>query len=557
MKLHGGGISVSSVVGQGTSFRIVVPLGTSHLPADRIRGLRSLPAMPERANAFVEDSLRWLPELDGLDSGHSGDTKTALVGRPRIVLADDNADMRAYVSRILQQAGYVVEAVADGAAAVAAARRELPELVVTDVMMPGLDGFGVLRALRDDPAMEGLPVILLSAQAGEASRVEGLTAGADDYLVKPFSARELRARVDGAVRLMRQRREAAEREHGLRIEIAAQRARADLRDSEQRLGLAMEAGRLGSWELDLDTKRFTPSGACRGFMGFDSSEALESYDDVLRHIHPEDRGTQRAAVEQAVATGCGLHVEYRALHPDGHVSWVEVRGHPVYAEDGKPVRMTGVSLDISARKRAEERQKVLLDELNHRVKNTLATVQSIAMQTQRNAKTPARFSTDLAGRIEALARAHDLLTRASWDGASLGEVVGLAVASYLDGERKPRVEVSGPPVRLSPNAVVTLSMAFHELAANAVAYGALSVPEGWVSVCWNVERQANGADVEILWCERGGPRVEPPSQRGFGSRLLERGLAAELGGEVALHFAPGGVCCRMRLPVSAKIALAM
>ena len=137
-------------------------------------------------------------------------------------------------------------------AALAAVRRgPLPDLVLSDVMMPVLDGFALLHALRADPAMEGLLVILLSARAGEEARVEGLAAGADDYLVKPFSARELRARIDGAVRLARQRREAAAREHDLRAEIATERGRAALRESEQRLEYALEAGQLGSWELNL------------------------------------------------------------------------------------------------------------------------------------------------------------------------------------------------------------------------------------------------------------------------------------------------------------------
>jgi two-component sensor histidine kinase len=222
-----------------------------------------------------------------------------------------------------------------------------------------------------------------------------------------------------------------------------------------------------------------------------------------------------------------------------------------------PLRMTGVSLDVTARKRAEERQKLLLDELNHRAKNTLATVQSIVMQTQRSAQTPAAFGEDLAARVAALARAHDLLTQAPWDGASLAEVIGQTLQIYAtDADGKPRLKAEGPVVRLGPNAAVTLNMAFHELATNAVKYGALSVQAGRVRVTWQVDHTSEPAIIEIVWCETNGPKVMPPSRRGFGSRLIERGLASELDGEVRLDFAPGGVCCHMRLPVSAKIALA-
>ena len=216
--------------------------------------------------------------------------------------------------------------------------------------------------------------------------------------------------------------------------------------------------------------------------------------------------------------------------------------------------MLGVSLDATDRKRAEERKALLLDELNHRVKNTLATVQSIAMQTQRNAKTPAAFGEDLTARIAALARAHDLLTQASWDGTSLGEVVGQTLALYAAGAHGDRrITAAGPPISLNPNAAVTLNMAFHELATNAAKYDALSVQGGRVEVEWRIDRGTEPPAVEIVWSETGGPAVQRPTRRGFGSRLIERGLPGELGGGVRLEYLPEGVRCRMRLPVSAKI----
>ena len=263
-----------------------------------------------------------------------------------------------------------------------------------------------------------------------------------------------------------------------------------------------------------------------------------------------------AAVEEAIASRSALAVEYRVRHRDDRVTWVEIRGQAVYDADGTPLRMTGVSRDVTERKQAEERQKALVDELNHRVKNTLAAVQSIAMQTLRSAESPTAFSENLTARIGALARAHDLLADAYWDGASLAEVVGKTIDLNPNTDGRCLIEAGGPAVRLNPNAAVTLNLAFHELVTNAAKHGALSVQAGRVAVTWKIAPDAAAPTIEIVWRETNGPRVEPPGRRGFGSRLLERALAGELGGEVKLDFAPGGVCCIMRFPVSAKIAVA-
>jgi signal transduction histidine kinase/DNA-binding response OmpR family regulator len=560
VRQHGGRIQASSTPGQGTEFRVLIPFGTAHLPQDRIQGPRNLPTNAVSAGAFVEEALRWLPEasVDRRSEARQSEASFAPVqGRPRIVLADDNADMRGYVSRILRQAGYVVETVADGEAALAASRQgPPPDLVLTDVMMPGLDGFGLLRALRADPAMEGVLVILLSARAGEEARVEGLAAGADDYLVKPFSARELRARIDGAIDLARQRREAAGRERDLRAEIVTERGRAALRESEQRLAFALEAGNLGSWEADLSTRHFTASEIGRRNLGLGGSGPLMSFETILGRVYPEDLESVRTIATRALETGLAFSVEYRIVQPDEQLAWIMVRGQAAYGPDGKPLRLVGVSLDITERKQAEERQQLLLNELNHRVKNTLATVQSIAMQTERNAKTGTDFIADLNARIAALSNAHDLLTRASWNGASLRDVIEQTVAPYArNAEGTSRVTIEGPPVRLGPNAAVTLNMAFHELATNAAKYGALSDSGGCVELSWRIDRSTEPVAVEIAWAESGGPRVTPPSRRGFGSRLIERGIPHELEGVVSLEYVPQGVYCRIRLPASAKVIL--
>ena len=200
VKLHGGEVQVESREGQGTTFTVSIPLGRDHLPAERVQAARQQQSTALGIDAFLSEAMRWLPAAAAPAAGASS------AARPRILWADDNADMREYVTRLLGER-YDVETVGDGQAALDAARARRPDLVLSDVMMPRLDGFELLRALRSDPVTAELPVILLSARAGEESRIEGVQAGADDYLVKPFSRRELLASVDGQLRLAQLRRE--------------------------------------------------------------------------------------------------------------------------------------------------------------------------------------------------------------------------------------------------------------------------------------------------------------------------------------------------------------
>jgi PAS domain S-box-containing protein len=228
VRLHGGSISAESILGRGTTFRVTVPLGSAHLPPDQIGGRRTLASTATGAAPYVEEALRWLPSEENQKTRRPTDRETIRQEdwvdaslclspglpvslsdseRPLVLVADDNADMAQYIVRLLAE-HYRTEAVPDGEAALAAARERPPDLVLTDVMMPRLNGFELLRELRADPRTRSLPVLLLSARAGEESRVEGLKAGADDYLVKPFGARELLARVSAHLQMARMRREA-------------------------------------------------------------------------------------------------------------------------------------------------------------------------------------------------------------------------------------------------------------------------------------------------------------------------------------------------------------
>ncbi|TNC48591.1 PAS domain S-box protein [Rubellimicrobium rubrum] len=202
--------------------------------------------------------------------------------------------------------------------------------------------------------------------------------------------------------------------------------------------------------------------------------------------------------------------------------------------------------DISSRKAQERQRELLINELNHRVKNTLAVVQSIATQSLRDTRVPQDTRAAFEGRLMALAAAHDLLTRESWETAQLGTVVRAALQPF-DSEH--RFEVSGPDLRLRPQAAVSLTLALHELATNATKYGALSNKSGTVAVTWTVSTDEMPM-FHLTWAEQGGPPVTPPTRSGFGSRLIQKGLAGELGGPVTVEFLPDGVVCRIEAPLA-------
>ena len=203
---------------------------------------------------------------------------------------------------------------------------------------------------------------------------------------------------------------------------------------------------------------------------------------------------------------------------------------------------TGVMRDVTDRKRAEQLQRLMINELNHRVKNTLATVQSVAGQTLRNAEDLAGARDSLTRRLLALAQGHDILTRESWDGADLADIVAAVVAAHAEPEQ---FQIDGPPVRLAPKATLALSMALHELMTNAAKYGALSRLEGQVRLTWRRVESEPEERLQLRWEEINGPPVNEPVRQGFGTRLITNGLARELGGFVALDYRPGGVVCEI------------
>ena len=344
-------------------------------------------------------------------------------------------------------------------------------------------------------------------------------------------------------------RELERRVAGRTAELDA--ANAALRAGEEHLRLIFEsATEYAIFTLDLHGRVTSWNPGASRLLGWEAGEILGQPGSMI--FLPDDRAARVPEIEM-----CGALEEGRAdderwhLRKDGTPFWASGQMMPLRDAGGEVRGFLKILRDQTERRQGEERRELLLRELNHRVKNTLAVVQAVAAQTLRHAQASPALRTAFGGRLMALARSHDSLARGGWEGALLAEAVEQTLAPHA-GDGAGRVSASGPPLRLAASTVVTLNLTLHELATNAAKYGALSVPSGQVEVAWTLERRRRRGRppmVEITWRERGGPPVRPPEHRGFGTQLLERGLTREAGGEVRLDFAPEGVECRIRLPL--------
>lgn len=321
-----------------------------------------------------------------------------------------------------------------------------------------------------------------------------------------------------------------------------------LREGDLRLRLALASARMAVWEYDPTTDALKPSPELNRLLGLPDDMPTEMK-TLRERYHPDDRGRLRTAGWSAFERGeKQFQVEFRCRLDDGTIVWFMLRAEFLPVPGRTLPNVLGVILDITDRKRIEEHQQLLISELNHRVKNTLAVVQGVVGQSLRNQDVPVEVRQTLEGRLAALAAAHNVLTRECWGAASLREIVDIAVAPFASPPES-RFDIEGPDLRAAPKTAVSLAMILHELCTNAFKYGALSSSTGRVSIRWNILRDAEPPRLALQWVERGGSRVDPPARRGFGSRMIEKGLAAELGGRVRLEFLPEGVMCSIDAPV--------
>jgi PAS domain S-box-containing protein len=329
---------------------------------------------------------------------------------------------------------------------------------------------------------------------------------------------------------------------------ARKRAEQALIETQGDLTAAMEAGQLALFDMDHVAQVMRPSAKLNALYGYPPEHPM-TLADIRARYHPDQRGRIIAEIHRDHIDPDVRQFQYlvRLAMPDGTNRWVEGRGEYLRDESGAVVRSRGVLQDVTERKRWEEHQRLLVNELNHRVKNSLAIVQGLAQQSFRPSEPTDAGRRAFEARLAALSSAHDLLTRGGWESASLQVVVEASLDAAL-GPAAARVACSGAVVRLSPQTSVSVALAIHELSTNALKYGALSNKTGRIDVVWRLARKGQACRLELTWTERGGPPVQAPRSRGFGSRMIERGLAAELGGVASLDFRTSGLVCAIDAP---------
>jgi PAS domain S-box-containing protein len=334
---------------------------------------------------------------------------------------------------------------------------------------------------------------------------------------------------------------------------ALARSQQDLRQQEERWNATYEHAAIGIVEIDAEGRFLRVNESICDITGLSREELLGWR--LFARTHPDDRDVDEELYRRQVKGEIGFYsIEKRFIRKDGRVIWCAIRSSTVRDAAGNFLYGVRVVQDVTARKEADDRQKLLMDELNHRVKNTLATVQSLATQTARGTDSPEAFRKSFEGRLIALSQAHDQLTRRHWASADLRAIANSAISAYLDGAED-RIALSGDDVTVTPRVALTMAMVFHELTTNAVKYGALSVPAGRVEVMWRVvQGSSQPALLWIEWREHGGPSVTAPARQGFGSRFIEGSVTAELQGTARLHFDAAGLRCTMEMPHEAVLA---
>jgi two-component sensor histidine kinase/DNA-binding response OmpR family regulator len=421
-------------------------------------------------------------------------------------------------------------------------------VVLLDVCMPELDGFELAAMIREHPRFQKTAMIFISAiQVADIDHLRGYAMGAVDYVPVPVIPEVLRAKVKVFAELYRKTRqlerlnaELEERVRARTAELEASTAR--LLESEQRRSLAIAAGNMGSWDWDwISGDWIWDEGQYRIF-GVDPKTFAVDLANIKALLFPDDV-KQLSRVIGRFSNGLKTYeTEFRLRRPSGEVRWCI--GSAAASLDGndRVIRVSGVTIDITERKRAEQRQNLLSREVDHRGKNALALVQSIVRLTR--ADNIRDYSKAVEGRIAALARVHTILSLSSWEGAELSRLIDEELAPFITKDAR-RVVAAGPKVRLEPSTAQTLALALHELATNAAKYGALSSLSGRITVSWALSPDS----LELEWKEDLGPHVQTPLSQGFGTKSVIASIETQLGGRALFDWRPEGLCCQLSVPV--------
>src|SRR5579871_690606 len=464
-----------------------------------------------------------------------------------ILLVDDQPAKLLSYEVILRDLGENLVRASSGRQALELLLRMEIAVVLMDVCMPELDGFELAAMIRDHPRFRKTAIIFISAiHLADVDRLRAYEIGAVDYVPVPVVPEVLRAKVKVFAELYRKSRQLEQLNAELEQTVAERTAELEesnrrLKESEDRRNLALAAGKMGSWDWDLVRDDCAWDDGQKRIFGVDPASFEVAFANIRELVSRDDWKLLCRTLKYARQGAGSYQIEFRIRRPDGRVRWCLGTAAASRDDSGKISRISGVTIDITDRKEAEERQSLLAREVDHRAKNALAVVHAIISLTK--AKDIEQFTSAVEGRIQALARAHSLLSESRWRGANIADLIEEEVAPYRTTNFE-RVKISGEPLSLEPSAAQALALAFHELATNAAKYGALSVPPGTVQIAWELR---NG-QLELRWIELGGPPLERSASVGFGFRVIRSSIETQLCGTVAFEWPREGLQCVIRIP---------
>jgi len=464
-----------------------------------------------------------------------------------ILLVDDQpAKLLAY-EVILKELGENLIVATSGREALEILLRNEIAIILVDVCMPELDGFELAAMIREHPRFQKTAMIFISAiQVSDIDRLRGYEMGAVDYVPVPVVPEVLRAKIKVFAELYRKTRQLERLNGELEDRVRARTAELEqstfqLVESEKRRSMAIAAGKMGSWDW-ANGDWMWDDGQYRIF-GVDPKSFEVTSANIQTLLHPDDADTIRKMLADFSRGERSYEAEFRIQRPDGEQRWCVATAAATTDKAGRVVRVSGVTIDVTERKHAEERQNLLVREVDHRAKNALALAQSIVRLTRAdNVKT---YVSAVEGRINALARVHTILSLSSWQGAEMGRLLNEELAPYSMSDR---IRVTGTEVHLQPATAQTLALALHELVTNSAKYGALSALAGQLAIDWTVD----GDTLTLTWEETGGPEVREPTARGFGTRSLMASVESQLGGQAMFDWRAEGLVCRLNVPLTRK-----
>jgi PAS domain S-box-containing protein len=464
-----------------------------------------------------------------------------------ILLVDDQPGKLLTYEVILRELGENLIKASSGKEALEHLLKNEIAVVLMDVSMPELDGFQLAAMIREHPRFQKIAMIFVSAiHLAEIDHLRGYEMGAVDYVPVPVVPEVLRAKVRVFADLYRKNRQLERLNAELEERVVARTAELQastlrLLESEQRRSLALAAGSMGSWDWDLSTNTIVWDEGQHAIYGVEPGAFAVTPANFKVLILPEDWERLQVGMDALLRDGQPHQAEYRIRRPSGEIRWCASTAAATQDETGAAMRISGVTMDITERKEAEERQALLAREVDHRAKNAMAIVQSIVRLTK--ADSISEYASVIEGRIKALSRAHALLSDSRWQGAEMAKLVEEELAPYRSGHAD-RIRMSGPKVVLEPTTAQTLALALHELSTNAVKYGSLSQAAGRLELNWDIRP----GEIVVTWRESGGPAVHKPRQTGFGAKIITSSIERQLEGKVSFDWRPEGLFCEVRAP---------